>query len=167
MQTLPSFAQLIGEEALVDKLEPVSAQKFLNRDEIGETLGDGHASYFGKTVLVSGAGGSIGSELCRQVLECKPQKIVLYELSELALYNTDMELRQLSEGTGIKIVPILGSVTDSRQVRKVLYEHSVEVVLHAAAYKHVPLVEANPLSGLANNVFGTQTLAQQAEKAGC
>jgi len=166
VQTLPSFAQLIGEEALVDKLEPVSAQKFLNRDEIGETLGDGHASYFGKTVLVSGAGGSIGSELCRQVLECKPQKIVLYELSELALYNTDMELRQLSEGTGIKIVPILGSVTDSRQVRKVLYEHSVEVVLHAAAYKHVPLVEANPLSGLANNVFGTQTLAQQAEKAG-
>jgi FlaA1/EpsC-like NDP-sugar epimerase len=166
VQTLPSFAQLIGEEALVDKLKPVSAQSFLNRDEVDQTLVDGRSCYSGKIVMVSGAGGSIGSELCRQVLGCQPTKIVLYELSELALYNSDMELRQLAEGTGVSIVPVLGSITDSRQVRKVLYDHSVEVVLHAAAYKHVPLVEANPLAGLVNNVFGTQTLAQQAEKAG-
>ena len=166
VQTLPSFAQLIGEEALVDKLKPVSAQTFLNRVEVDHVLGDARACYAGKAVLVSGAGGSIGSELCRQVLECRPTKLILYELSELALYNSDMELRQMAGDTEIEIIPVLGSVTDTRQVRKVLSEHGVEVVLHAAAYKHVPLVEANPLAGLVNNVFGTQTLAQQAAKAG-
>ncbi len=166
VQTLPSFAQLIGEEALLDKLTPVSAQRFLNRDEVDNSLGPTAASYAGKVVLVSGAGGSIGSELCRQVLECRPRRVVLYELSELALYTIDMELRQLAEDAGVTIVPVLGSVTDARQVRKVLVDHEVDIILHAAAYKHVPLVEANPLAGLVNNVFGTQTLAHQAAKAG-
>ena len=166
VQAVPSFAQLIGEEALVDKLKPISAHRFLNRDEVHHPMNDVPDCYSGKVVLVSGAGGSIGSELCRQVLLERPAKIVLYELSELALYNIDMELRQLTDDSEIEILPILGSVTDSRQVRKVLTEQDVDVVLHAAAYKHVPLVEANPLAGLVNNVFGTQTLAEQAAKAG-
>ena len=165
VQTLPSFAQLIGEEALVDKLKPISAHSFLNRDEVDHSISDGAACYAGKVILVSGAGGSIGSELCRQVLECRPVKMVLYELSELALYNADMECRQLTEGMDIEIIPVLGSITDTRQVRKVLSDHGVQVILHAAAYKHVPLVEANPLAGLVNNVFGTQALAEQAAKA--
>ena len=166
IQTLPSFAQLIGEEALVDKLTPVSAHSFLNRDEVNHPLSDGAECYYEKVVLVSGAGGSIGSELCRQVLDCQPTKLVLYELSELALYTADMEFRQLTENREIEIVPVLGSITDTRQLRKVLVEHGVNIILHAAAYKHVPLVEANPLSGLVNNVFGTQALAEQAAKAG-
>ena len=166
IQTLPSFAQLIGEEALIDKLTPVAPQNFLGRKHADTTLGDAADSYSGRTVLVSGAGGSIGSELCRQVLACQPKRLVLYELSELALYTVHQELEQLSEGTGLDIVPVLGSVTDPRQVRKVLFDHDVQVVLHAAAYKHVPLVEANPLPGLANNVFGTQTLAREAAEAG-
>ncbi|SDG82113.1 polysaccharide biosynthesis protein [Sulfitobacter delicatus] len=166
VQTLPSFAQLIGEEALVDKLSPVAPRRFLNRDEVAQTIGESTACYAGKVVFVSGAGGSIGSEICRQVLECRPTKLVLFELSELALYNTDMEMRQLAEGTGIEIVTVLGTVTDTRQLRKVFSDHSVDVVLHAAAYKHVPLVEANPLSGLVNNVLGTQALAEQAARAG-
>jgi FlaA1/EpsC-like NDP-sugar epimerase len=166
VQSLPSFSQLIGEEALVDKLTPISAHNFLNRDEVDNPLSDGAECYSGKVVMVSGAGGSIGSELCRQVLACHPTKLVLYELSELALYTADMELRQLVEGGEIEIVPILGSITDTRQVRKVLEEHGVNIILHAAAYKHVPLVEANPLAGLVNNVFGTQALAEQAAKAG-
>ena len=166
VQTLPSFAQLIGEEALVDKLTPVAPQNFLGRKSADVTLGDAVTSYQGRVVLVSGAGGSIGSELCRQVLACQPAKIVLYELSELALYTVHQELVQLAEGGHIDIVPVLGSVTDPRQVRKVLSDHRVQVVLHAAAYKHVPLVEANPLPGLANNVFGTQTLAREAAEVG-
>ena len=100
------------------------------------------------------------------MLECRPTKLVLYELSELALYTADMEFRQLTENRDIEIVPVLGSITDTRQVRKVLVDHGVNIILHAAAYKHVPLVEANPLSGLVNNVFGTQALAEQAAKAG-
>lgn len=166
VQTLPSFSQLIGEEALVEKLTPVNHRNFLGRDEVSTGPGQGEAAYFRRTVLVSGAGGSIGSELCRQVLECMPAKIVLYELSELALYQVHQEIQQLAEGSGIQIVPILGSVTDARQVRRVLSEHKIQVILHAAAYKHVPLVEVNPLAGLANNVLGTQTLVTEASNAG-
>lgn len=168
VQTLPSFAQLIGKEALLTKLTPVSAKNFLGRDEVERPLGNASASYEGKVVLISGAGGSIGSELCRQVVECRPAKLILFELSELGLYNIDMELRSAieQEGLEIELVPVLGSVTDSRQVRKLLVSHGVQIVLHAAAYKHVPLVEANPLTGLVNNVFGTQTLAEQSAKAG-
>ncbi|WP_299026336.1 nucleoside-diphosphate sugar epimerase/dehydratase [uncultured Sulfitobacter sp.] len=168
VQTLPSFSQLIGEEALVDQLTPVSAKSFLGRVEVDHPLGDASNSYRDKVVLISGAGGSIGSELCRQVIECKPAKLILFELSELGLYNIDMELRSVIEqdDLDIELIPVLGTVTDSRQVRKLLLTHGVQVVLHAAAYKHVPLVEANPLTGLVNNVFGTQTLAEQAAKAG-
>lgn len=168
VQTLPSFSQLIGEEALVDKLTPVSAKSFLGRAEVDHPLGDASNCYRDKVVLISGAGGSIGSELCRQVIDCKPSKLILFELSELGLYNIDMELRNIIEQDELEIelIPVLGTVTDSRQVRKLLVTHGVQVVLHAAAYKHVPLVEANPLTGLVNNVFGTQTLAEQAAKAG-
>lgn len=165
VQALPSFAQLIGKEALVDKLTPLSAHKFLNRDEMSRGIGEATVSYAGKVVLVSGAGGSIGSELCRQILECQPSKLILFELSELALYTTNMEVSQIIEGTDIIVVPILGTITEPRQVRKVLATHNVDVVLHAAAYKHVPLVEVNPLAGLMNNVLGTQTLAEQAALA--
>ncbi|UWQ81865.1 polysaccharide biosynthesis protein (plasmid) [Leisingera sp. S132] len=166
VQALPSFAQLIGEEALVDKLTPVAPQAFLGRAARDVPLQEAAGSYQGKAVLVSGAGGSIGSELCRQVLACRPSKLVLFELSELALYTVLQELGPLAEDAGIALVPVLGSVTDPRQVRMVLNAHAVQVVLHAAAYKHVPLVEANPLPGLANNVFGTRTLARAAARAG-
>ena len=166
VQALPSFAQLIGEEALVDKLTPVPPQSFLSRDACDVSLQGCAESYAGRVVLVSGAGGSIGSELSRQILACHPTKLVLYELSELALYTIHQELSQRVSGTDIELVPVLGSVTDPRQVRRVLERHGVQVVLHAAAYKHVPLVEANPLPGLANNVFGTQTLARAAAEFG-
>lgn len=166
VQTLPSFAQLIGEEALVDKLKPVAPHRFLNRDEVSHDVAAGQSCYAGRVVLISGGGGSIGSEICRQVLEHGPAKLILVELSELALYNADMELRQLAADSDIEIVPVLGSITDTRLVRKVMMDHGVQVVMHAAAYKHVPLVEANPLAGLVNNVFGTQALAQQAAQFG-
>jgi FlaA1/EpsC-like NDP-sugar epimerase len=168
VQTLPSFSQLIGEEALVNKLTPVSARSFLGRAEVKHTLGEAGNCYESKVVLISGAGGSIGSELCRQVIDSRPSKLILFELSELVLYNIDMELRSMieHEDLNIELVPVLGTVTDSRQVRKLLTNHGVNVVLHAAAYKHVPLVEANPLTGLVNNVFGTQTLAEQSANCG-
>lgn len=166
VQSLPSFAQLIGEEPLLEKLTPVKPAHFLGRAQTVTSLGDDYASYTRRVVLISGAGGSIGSELARQVLACRPAKLLLYELNELALYNIEMELRPLAEDGKVALVPILGSVTDSRQVRQVLTDHRVQVVIHAAAYKHVPLVEANPISGLANNVLGTQTLARESERAG-
>ncbi|MQQ09553.1 NAD-dependent epimerase/dehydratase family protein [Epibacterium sp. SM1979] len=162
VQALPSFAQLVGTEALVEKLTPVAPKNFLGRRAHDVPLAEAAEAYCGKVVLVSGAGGSIGSELCRQVMACRPKKLVLYELSELALYTIHQELCAQAQAEGIELVPVLGSVTDPRQVREVLGCHQIQVVLHAAAYKHVPLVEANPLAGLANNVFGTRTLARAA-----
>ncbi len=167
VQALPSFAQLVGEEPLLDRLTTVAPQDFLSRESHARTIMDGGPEvYAGRSILVSGAGGSIGSELCRQLLACGPRRLVLYELAELGLYTVHQELSQFVKDSEVELVPVLGSVTDPRQVRKVLAEHEVEVVLHAAAYKHVPLVEANPLAGLANNVFGTQTLARAAAEAG-
>ncbi|MGB0660457.1 MAG: polysaccharide biosynthesis protein [Mangrovicoccus sp.] len=164
VQTLPSFAQLIGDARLADKLTPVKPSEFLQRSPYVDDLRQAQETFFGANVLVSGAGGTIGSELCRQLLAIKPRKIVLLEHSELALYTVELELRGLSEG--VKIVPVLGSVTDEVLCRKVLESHDVEIIFHAAAYKHVPMVETNPLVGLSNNVLGTRVLAEAARDVG-
>ena len=168
VQALPSFAQLVGEEDLFDKLTPVEPNAFLGRNRRDIPLGDAFAAYVERSVMVTGAGGSIGSELCRQVLTCRPTRLVLFELSELALYTIEQEVAQILKTASFKVevVPVLGSITDAQLVHQTLRDQEVQVVLHAAAYKHVPLVEANPLTGLANNVFGTQTLAQESIQAG-
>ena len=159
---LPSFAPLIGEAPLLDKLSPAAPGVFLGRDEVNDTWNPEKNCYAGRVVLVTGAGGSIGMELCRQLLELRPSKLILFELSEVALYMANLELQALAEGQPVEIVSVLGSVTEARQVRKVMQLYRVQVVIHAAAYKHVPIVEENPLVGLVNNVLGTQTVVQQA-----
>ncbi|MEL6641000.1 MAG: nucleoside-diphosphate sugar epimerase/dehydratase, partial [Pseudomonadota bacterium] len=167
VQALPSFAQLTRGHTLVDQLEPVAAGTFLGRPAIEDDLLDGSAIYREKTVMITGAGGSIGSELCRQVLEYRPTRLVLLEMSELALYNIDKELRELmGRDATLEVEPILGSITDAALMRQTMEDYGVEVVLHAAAYKHVPLVERNAIVGVTNNVFGTQTLALAAADAG-
>ncbi|MEL7300957.1 MAG: nucleoside-diphosphate sugar epimerase/dehydratase [Pseudomonadota bacterium] len=163
---LPAFSQLLGGGPLLERLAPVLRVDLFGRDSGDGALGAGSQCYRGRTILISGAGGSIGSELCRQVLACAPARIILFELSEGALYAIDMELRQLRGSAAVEIVPVLGSVADPALVREVLAAHTVDVVLHAAAYKHVPLVEANPVAGIANNVLGTQVLAREALQAG-
>jgi FlaA1/EpsC-like NDP-sugar epimerase len=167
VQVLPSFAQLVGTEALVDTLTPVKPGRFLGRSQLEDTLRC-HSSetYQGRSVLVTGAGGSVGSELCRQLLEHGPCKLVLFEVSEIALYNIERELQELSAESSIQLVAVLGSVTDARIMRGVMAEHAIDVVFHAAAYKHVPLVESNPIAGLANNVLGTRVVAAAASDAG-
>ncbi len=166
VHSLPSFAQLVGEEKLIDRLGPVAPGHFLNRQQHGDNLPQGTEAYVGRSILVTGAGGSVGSELCRQLLNTQPRQIVLFEVSEIALYNIDREMRDLAAGTGIEIHAVLGSVTDSRLTRALMADYAVDVVFHAAAYKHVPLVELNPIAGLANNVLGTRILADAANEAG-
>lgn len=166
VETLPAFAHLIGEADLVDKLRPTRPGALLAREEVDQDQRLAANSYRGQVVMITGGGGSIGIELCRQVLASRPRRLVLLELSELALYNAEMELSVLAEDGGTEIVPVLGSVCDATLVARTLREKGVEVVFHAAAYKHVPLVEANPRAGLANNVLGTQVMAQQAREAG-
>jgi FlaA1/EpsC-like NDP-sugar epimerase len=166
VHTVPSFSQLVGAEALVDTLTPVVPGQFLGRRQMDTALPSGSQAYHGKSVLVTGAGGSVGSELCRQLLARAPRRIVLFELSEIGLYTIERELQAAAEGSAIQIVPVLGTITDSRMVRSVMAEHGIEVVFHAAAYKHVPLVEANPIAGATNNILGTRILADAAHDAG-
>ena len=166
VMSVPSFAQIAGEERLVEALTLIESDTFLGRVQVDQGVPQGAEAYQGRTVLVSGAGGSVGSALCRQLLSSKPACIVLYEMSEIALYTIERELSKLVVGTETQIVPVLGSVTDSRLARTVMTDHQVDIVFHAAAYKHVPLVEANPIAGLANNVLGTRILADAANAAG-
>jgi FlaA1/EpsC-like NDP-sugar epimerase len=170
VQALPSFAQLIGTEQLVETLTTVPPGRFLGRSHLDDVLATSTTSFADKAVLISGAGGSVGSELCRQLVVQRPRKLVLYEVSELALYNIDRDLRDLLSAMADKgeteIFPVLGSVTDARLTRAVLAQHQIDTVFHAAAYKHVPLVEQNPVAGIANNVFGTRTLADACVELG-
>ncbi|PTV93896.1 FlaA1/EpsC-like NDP-sugar epimerase [Rhodobacter aestuarii] len=166
VQSLPAFAQLHGGAELSDLLKPVGNASLLSRDPLTEELPEGFAAYFGRNVLISGAGGSIGLELCRQVIACRPAMLVLFELSELALYKAEAEMRVLAEPLGVEVVPVLGSITDAVHVKQVLETQAIDVVLHAAAYKHVPLVEMNARVGLSNNTLGTAVLARAARDAG-
>ncbi len=166
VETLPSFAQMAQGSTIVEQLRPVIPGQFLGRAALDEELPGGAAAYAGRTVMITGAGGSIGSELCRQVLTFRPKKLVLFEMSEHALYTIDMEMKALIEGIKIPIVSVLGSVMDQAHVAKVMEDEGVQVVLHAAAYKHVPLVEQNAIVGAANNVLGTLALATAASDTG-
>lgn len=164
VQALPSFAQLVGAEALVEKLAPVNPMDFLERSQFEGAHEVAEHTYAGRSVLITGAGGSIGSELCRHVLACKPRRLVILDHSELALYNIHSELEANANGT--EICAVLGSVDNANLCIDTLKRHNIQVVFHAAAYKHVPIVEENPMVGLQNNVFGTKTLADAARAVG-
>jgi len=168
VQTIPGIADILSGKARITELREVALEELLGRDPVPprEELLD--ANIRGKVVLVSGAGGSIGSELCRQILRRAPKVLVLLEVSEFALYTIDMELRQLAAhvGLGVRIVPLLGSVQSTRRSEAALRGCAVETIYHAAAYKHVPMVEHNVVEGIRNNVFGTRTLALAAIAAG-
>ena len=162
---VPSVEEITSGRTRIDALRPVAIEELLGRDAVppdAQLLGPGIAD---QVVLVSGAGGSIGAELCRQILALRPRRLVLLERSEPSLYGIDQELRR-SLPAGVELVAVLGSVTDGQLVSRVLQEQAVQVVFHAAAYKHVPLVQANPLAGLANNVLGTLVLARAAASSG-
>ncbi|MCP5071789.1 MAG: polysaccharide biosynthesis protein [Rhodobacteraceae bacterium] len=163
--TLPSIEKLLTGQTLKDQLRPVEPNDLLGRQSVQLDLPELTEVYRGKSVLVTGAGGSIGSELCRQVLHAGPSRIVLLEQGEFALYSIEMELQTARENTP-EIVAVLGSVCDAALVGQVFREHEIDIVLHAAAYKHVPMVEKNVVEGVKNNVFGTKTVAEQAQLAG-
>lgn len=158
LRFLPSVASGFGGD-LVSRVRDIGIGDLLGRPMVPpdpEILG---APVTGKTVLVTGAGGSIGSELCRQIVTLQPKALILFELDEFALYEIERALRVQATG---ELVPVLGSVTDEAAVRRLFENHPIDTVFHAAAYKHVPMVELNPISGIANNVFGTWTIAQAA-----
>jgi len=162
---IPSVDDLTSGRARIDALRPVAIEDLLGRDPVPpvpELLGPGLRN---SVVCVTGAGGSIGSELCRQILQLAPKTLILLESSEPSLYAVEQELRQQLPAS-VELVPVLGSAADPALVQRLFAGHGVQTVFHAAAYKHVPLVEANPLAGLANNVGSTRVVCQAAVATG-
>ncbi len=158
VKTLPGLNELIsGDLDLANQIRPVEVEDLLGREPV-EVDFDSIASYVeGKTVLVTGAGGSIGSELCRQLARAEPQRIVMVDQAESALHDIEREL--VDERRFPAAVPVLANVRDRRRLSEVFERYRPDVVFHAAAYKHVPLMEANPLVSVENNVLGTRAVA--------
>ncbi|UXX82837.1 polysaccharide biosynthesis protein [Roseovarius pelagicus] len=166
MQILPSYIDMMSGKQPDHQMQPVSPDALLGRDKVDLDTPEIAKAYAGRVVMVTGAGGSIGSELCRQLINRNPARIVLFEQSEYALYAIDRDIRARADAAGIPIVARLGSVADKSRVTSVMEQEGVEIVLHAAAYKHVPLVEENELEGARNNVLGTRIVAEAAAAAG-
>lgn len=162
--SIPGMADLVGGKAQINELKEVSIEDLLGRDPVAPIPELLNANITGKRVMVTGAGGSIGSELCRQIIRCKPEKLILFELSEYGLYAIDKELSDVCEHEGIdvEIVPLLGSVQRQNRLFTIMSNFRIQTVYHAAAYKHVPLVEYNVVEGVRNNIFGTLYCAQAA-----
>ncbi|HFQ5063066.1 polysaccharide biosynthesis protein [Vibrio vulnificus] len=166
--TVPDFKDIVNGNATVDELKDVAIEDLLGRDPVEPNPELMKANIHGKVVMVTGAGGSIGSELCRQIVRQKPKTLILFELSEYGLYEIDKELSGMVEAMQleVEIIPLLGSVQRINRLSATMRAFGVQTVYHAAAYKHVPLVEYNVVEGVRNNVFGTYYCAKAAIEAG-
>ena len=168
IRMIPSMSDIIIGKAKISDVRTVSAEDLLGRDPVipdNELLGK---NVTGRSVMVSGAGGSIGSELCRSVLDQGPSVLVLYDISEFALYTIELELTATAKHLNYqtRIIPILGSVQNRDRLEASIKAFKVQTIYHAAAYKHVPLLEENMVEGIRNNVFGTLAISLAARKLG-
>jgi FlaA1/EpsC-like NDP-sugar epimerase len=155
--SIPNIQDLLTGKSKIDELREIQIEELLGREPVPPITRLLDINIRGKSVLVTGAGGSIGSELCRQIVKSGPSKLVLFELSEFNLYQIENELKQ--HYFDIPMVTVLSSIQDTEVLRSVMDEHKIQTIYHAAAYKHVPMVESNPLAGIRNNVFGTSNVA--------
>lgn len=166
VRTLPGLMDLAHGKVHASDLRELTIEDLLARDAVDPDNTRLAATITDRTVLVTGAGGSIGSELCRQILSGHPARLLLFEMSEFALYSIHRELEPHCADHGIELIPLLGSVTDRHRVTTVFAAWRPHMVFHAAAYKHVPLVEHNVLEGLRNNVIGTWVVTEEAQRHG-
>ena len=164
LRMLPGTADLIKGKNVMQNLRDVEIEDILGREPItlnNENIGE---LIKNKPVLVTGGGGSIGSELCRQIVKYKPSKLIIFDIYENNLYNIEIELKSNIDNNDVEIVPIVGSVRDKKRLENVFETYRPYLVFHAAAHKHVPLMEISPLEAIKNNVFGTYNTANMADK---
>lgn len=168
IRTLPGLADLATGRVTVQDFKELDIEDLLGRDPVPPNTELLVRNLAGKVVLVTGAGGSIGSELCRQILAERPRQLLLLDHNEFGLYSIHHELHGLSMagGHGAELIPLLGSVSNPQRLKEVCEVYRPATVYHAAAYKHVPLVESNPAEGIVNNVFGTLNIARAAMASG-
>lgn len=170
VRTLPSFGEIADGRITLSDLRNVEVEELLGRDPVPPRQALLEATIVGKIVMVTGAGGSIGSELATQISKLRPRKLILVEITEYALYSIEqqisLQLQLCDDGPLTELVADLTNVSDGEAIMRLMETHRPDTVYHAAAYKHVPLVEANPIAGIANNVFGTMLTAQAARATG-
>ena len=166
VRTLPALVDIASGKIKASDIRDIDIDDLLGRQAVNPDPKLLPANITGKTVMITGAGGSIGSELCRQILKLAPTQLVLFELSEFALYSMEQELENLiaENNYTVELIKVLGSITNKGLLERTFSLYSIQTIYHAAAYKHVPLVEENPASGIENNVFGGKLLAEQASK---
>ncbi len=162
VMVMPGMEDLVSGRKRIDEFREVQIEDILERDPVGPTDSLLDECIRGKSVMVTGAGGSIGSELCRQIIRRGVSQLVLFEASEFALYAIEHELRQEALAQLPRIIPVLGSVLDRSVVARAISQFEVETIYHAAAYKHVPLVESNVISAVRNNIIGTLNVVEEA-----
>lgn len=164
VQTIPDYGDILSGNAKVEDVRDVDVGDLLGRDPVPPNPRLLDACIHGKIVMVTGAGGSIGSELCRQIMRLSPAQLLLFEMSELALYNIERELKTLiaTEDLSVDLVALLGDAHHKHRVKEIIQIYGVQTIYHAAAYKHVPIVEQNVVEGIYNNVFGTLNAAEAA-----
>jgi FlaA1/EpsC-like NDP-sugar epimerase len=161
-QSLPMLEDLVTGKISVSQFRDVQVEDILGRDPIELDIKAISKNLTGKFVLVTGAGGSIGSEICRQIAQFKPQKIILVGHGENSIYSIEMELKETFKNTSIEFITEIADVQDARKMDYVMHKHSPDVVYHAAAHKHVPLMERNPEEAVKNNLIGTMNVANAA-----
>lgn len=161
---MPYFEDVLSGDAKIDEFKEIEITDLLGRDEVELDTDSIREQVTGKTILISGAGGSIGSEIARQVANFSPEKILLVGHGEFSLYKIERELRQLPNRT-FDLEPVIADIQDRERIFEVLNEFKPEIVYHAAAHKHVPLMEKNPREAIKNNIFGTKNLAEASKSA--
>jgi FlaA1/EpsC-like NDP-sugar epimerase len=168
VQVIPDLSDVISGLAHIDELRDVDVVDLLGRDAVPPDPRLFASCIRGKSVMVTGAGGSIGAELCRQIVRLAPRRLILFEMSELALYTIQGELAEFAarENVATEIIPLLGNAHHRHRVREVLSTYQVQTLYHAAAYKHVPIVEHNVVEGIHNNVISTWYTAEAARETG-
>ena len=164
LQTIPGMYQLVNQEVSISRLRDVEITDLLGREQVRVNNEEIFASIAGKTVLVTGGGGSIGSELCRQIANANPQKLVIFDIYENNAYAIQQELKHTNPE--LNLVTLIGSVRNTNRINSVMQTHRPDVVFHAAAHKHVPLMEDSPNEAIKNNVMGTYKTAQAAARFG-
>ena len=162
VKVLPSVSSIVKGEVSIESIKKVKVEDILGRHAVEPKKSLLKKNISGKNVMITGAGGSIGSELCRQILDLTPKKVILFEHSEFNLYSIHHELSKSRKRA--QIIPVLADVTDAKKVFKIIQEEGVQTIYHAAAYKHVPMVEMNAVEGVYNNAVGTYNVAIAAQK---
>lgn len=163
-KTVPALNELLQGKARIGQLQEVRPEDLLGREAVRLDLDRLRRELQGKRILVTGAAGSIGSELCRQLATFEPETLILFERAESSLYFVDLELRR--QHPRLQVIPVVGDILDRRRIKEVIRAYTPDLLYHAAAYKHVPLMEEHPLEGILNNVFGTESVAVAAQEGG-